>query len=154
MRQPPTEILDVRPVVPVEAVADLRTHVAQRKGRVRRGLTPLCVGGGHLVAPVVAAAEVVVEFGAEFGGDGLVLGEDAVLAVAVPAGERGGRDVFGDPVGVAGAAVEGGDEGGGGADVRDWAREAVLEEASRVYWWDETLCRVKGSCAGEIWTGW
>jgi len=81
------------------------------------------------VAPVVAAARVVGELGAEHGGDGGVFGKGAVLAVGAVGGERGGSDVFGDPEGVAGAPVEGGGEGGGRAEVGDGAGEAVFEEA-------------------------
>ena len=66
---------------------------------------------------VVAAAEVVGQLRAELGRDAAILGEDAVLAVAVVRGERGGRDVLGHPGGIAGASVEGGCEGGRGAEV-------------------------------------
>lgn len=130
--QAAAEVLKVRPVVAVEALADLRAHVAEVKGLVHGALRPLCVGGGHLVASVVAAAEVVLEQGAELLRHAGVLEEDAVLAVAAARGERLGRDVLDDPVRVARAAVVARDEGGAGRDVGDGAWEAVLEEAAWV----------------------
>lgn len=84
------------------------------------------------MAAVVAAAEVVLELRAEHFGDGDILDEDGVLAVGMVAGEGLGRDVLSDPVGVAGAAVEGGGQGGGGAKVVDGAGEAILEDAAGV----------------------
>lgn len=108
VREAPAKVLEVRPVVPVEAVADLRAHIAQGKGGVHGGLAPLCVGGGDLVAAVVAAAEVVFEFGAEGLRDRGVFDKGAVAAVGSAVGQGGWGDVFGDPVRVACAAVEGG----------------------------------------------
>lgn len=99
------KVLKVRPVVAVEAVADLGADVCQVEGVVHGLLGPFCVGGGHLVAAVVAAAEVVLEEGAELHGHRRVLEEDAVLAVAVAAGEGVGRDVLDDPVRVARSPV-------------------------------------------------
>lgn len=95
-REAAAEVFKVRPVVAVEALADLRAHVAEEEGLVHGGLGELCVGGGRLVAPVVAGAEVVFEQGAEERGEGLVFEEFAVAAVAVAGGEGGGGDVFGD----------------------------------------------------------
>ena len=43
--------------------------------------------------------------------------EERVSAVAIAEGERGGRDVFGDPVRVAGLAVERREVGWGGGQV-------------------------------------
>lgn len=82
MREAATKVLEMRPVIPIKAVADLRTHVAQRERGVHGFLAPFGVGGGDLVAPVVAGAEVVFELAAEHGRDGLVFGEDGVFAVA------------------------------------------------------------------------
>ncbi len=127
--QAPAEIFQVRPVIPIEAVPNLGTHVAQQKGLVQGRLAPSGVGGGDLVAAVVAAAEVVGELRAEFGGDGGVFDEDAVFSVCVVGREGGWCDVFGHPGGVAGAPVEGGGSGEGGVQVVDWAWETVLEEA-------------------------
>lgn len=84
------------------------------------------------MASIVARAGIVCEFCAVWDRDAGVLGEVGMFAVAVGEGERGGRDVLGYPVGVAGAAVEGGDEGGGVAQVGSWAGEAVGEEARGV----------------------
>lgn len=84
------------------------------------------------MASVVARAEVVVQFGAEGGGDVGVFDEDGVAPVAVADGEGGGRDVLGDPVRVAGASVEGGYGGEVGMEIGDGAGEAVLEEAGGV----------------------
>lgn len=107
------------------------------------------------MAAVVAAAEVVFELGAEHVGDGDVLDEDGVLAVGMVVCEGLGRDVLGDPVGVAGAAVEGGGEGGGGAEVVYGAGEAVLEDAAGV-----DLCEIStawvcgsGGRTRAPWTG-
>ena len=66
------------------------------------------------MAPVVAGPEVVVEFGAEFGGDAGVFDEDGVFSVGVVNIQGCRRDVFSDPVRVAGAAVEGGGRAQGG----------------------------------------
>lgn len=77
---------------------------------------------------VIAAAEVVLELCAEHFGDGDVFDEDAVFAVGVAMREGLGCDVFGDPCWVARAAVVGGCEGGGGAEVVYGAGEAVLED--------------------------
>ncbi|PNY23647.1 hypothetical protein TCAP_06417 [Tolypocladium capitatum] len=99
------KVLKVRPVIAVEALADLGAHVGEVKGLIHGFLGPFGVGGGDLVAAVVAAAEVVLELAAELGGHGVVLDEGAVLAVAVADGERGGRDVLDDPLRVARAPV-------------------------------------------------
>lgn len=61
------------------------------------------------MSAVVAAAEVVFELRAEFLRDAVVFGEDGVPAVTFAFEEGGGRDVFGDPLGVAACAVEAGD---------------------------------------------
>ena len=81
---------------------------------------------------IIAGPEIVVEFGAEFGRDGGVFDEDGVFTVAVGIGEGGGGDVFGDPVGIAGAAIEGGRGAEGGVEVVGGAGKTVLEEAVRV----------------------
>ena len=132
IRKTAAKVLEMRPVVAVEAVTHLRAHVAQQKGLVHGLLAPLGVGGRHLVAAVVAGAEVVVQFGAEGRGDAAVFHEHRLAAVAVTEGQRRRRDVLGYPVRVAGAAVEGGDGGEGGAQVGGGAGEAVLEEAGGV----------------------
>lgn len=53
------------------------------------------------MAPIVPAAEVVLEMGAELVGHGGVFDKDRVFAVAVALGEGGRGDVLDDPVGVA-----------------------------------------------------
>ncbi len=126
------KVLKVRPVVAVEALADLGTHVGEVKGLVHGRLGPLGVGGGHLVAAVVAAAVVVLEAGAELGRHGGVLDKCAVLAVGVAARQRGRRDVLDDPVRVARPPVVRRDEGAARGHVGDGAGEAVLEEARGV----------------------
>lgn len=130
--QTTAEVLKVRPVVAVEALANLRAHVAEVERLVHGGLRPLCVCGGHLVSSIIAAAEVVLEQGAELGGHAVVLEEQAVLAVTAARGQRLGCDVLDDPVGVARAAVVARDEGGAGRDVGDGAWEAIFEEAAWV----------------------
>lgn len=144
-REAAAEIFKVRPVVAVEALADLGAHVGQVKGLVHGLLGPLGVGGGDLVAPVVAAAVVVLEAGAELGRHGVVLEKGRVLAVGVAAGERGGRDVLDHPVRVARAAVVAGDEGGAAGDVGDGAWEAVFEETG----WVDGVVVVGWDAAGE-----
>lgn len=57
--QVPAELLEMRPVVTVEALSDLRAHVRQGESAVHGGLGPFGVGGGNLVATVVAGAEIV-----------------------------------------------------------------------------------------------
>ena len=138
----------MRPVIAIEPVADLWAHIAQQKRLVERVLAPFRVGGGDLVASVVARAEVVVQFGAKFGGDGGVFDEDGVFPVGVVGVEGGGGDVLGDPVGVAGAAVEGGGCAQGGVDVVDGAGKSVLEDAVRVDRRDD-LFEGGGPRAGE-----
>lgn len=60
------------------------------------------------MAPIIPAPKIIFELRAELLGDGYVLDEDAVFAVGVVGGERGGRDVLGDPGWVARAPVVGG----------------------------------------------
>lgn len=127
------EILEMRPVVAVEAVAHLRAHVAQQERLVQRVLAPSRVLGGHLVAPVVAGAEVVRQLGAEFRGYAFVFDEVRVFPVRVFGGQRCGRDVLGDPERVSRSSVEGGSCGEGGVEVGDGAREAILEEPVGVH---------------------
>lgn len=67
--QAAAEIFKVRPVVTVEAVANLRAHVCEKKGFVHSWLGPFGVCCGYLVPAVVSGTEVVTEFGAEFLGD-------------------------------------------------------------------------------------
>lgn len=130
--QAAAELLKVRPVVAVEAVADLRAHVGQGEGRVHGLLRPLGVRGGHLVAAVVARAEVVGQLGAEEGRDGCVLEEVAVLAVGVVQGEGVGRDVLGHPGRVAHAPVVGARQREAAQGVVHGAGEAILEDARGV----------------------
>ena len=84
------------------------------------------------MAAIVPAARVVGEFGAEDGRDGVVFVEDAEASGGVGEGEGGGSEVLGDPVRVAGEAVEGGEVGGGGECVGYGTREAVLQDAGGV----------------------
>lgn len=107
-REPPTEIFKMRPVVPVETVALLRTHVAKRERRVHGLLAPFCIRGRDLVPAVVATAEIVFEFCAKFLGDAAVFSEEGMSSVAVLHEQRGRCDVLGDPIGIARRAVEGG----------------------------------------------
>ena len=81
------------------------------------------------MSPVVAAAEVVFEFGLEFGRDQGVFEEIAVLAVTVADGQRLRSDVLCDPVRVARAPVVARDEGLARRQVGDGTGKAVLEEA-------------------------
>lgn len=126
------KVLKVRPVVAVETLANLGAHVAEVKRLIHGALRPLCVGSGHLVAAVVAAAVVVLEARAKLGGHAVVLDKVAVLAVAVAQRQRRGRDVLHHPVRVARAAVVAGYQRRAVGHVVDGTGEAVLKEARRV----------------------
>ena len=114
------------------------------------------------MAAIVAGAEIIGELCTERGGDGDVLNEDGVLAVGVGVREGVRGDVFGDPVRVFGAPVEGGDEGEGVAEVVDGAGKAVLGYAGwvdPVRWLEGGVrdcgagcgCGDLGGCTGEAW---
>jgi len=60
------------------------------------------------VPSIKARAEVVAKFCAEFGRYCLVFDKIGVLAVRIIGGQRGGRNVFGYPLGVARSAIKGG----------------------------------------------
>lgn len=75
VRESPTEIFKMRPVIPVEALADLRAHVGKKECLIHSILTPFGVGGGDLVSPIVARAKVIEEFSAELFGDAFVFHE-------------------------------------------------------------------------------
>lgn len=81
------------------------------------------------MATVVAGAGIVGEFGAERRWEGGVFVEEGVSAIAIAKGKRGGCDVLGDPVRIAGLAVKSGEVRGGGGEIGDRAWEAVLEDA-------------------------
>lgn len=78
---------------------------------------------------IKARAEVIGEFGAEFGRYCLILDKVGVLPVSIVGGKRGGSDMFGYPLGVARSAIEGGSGGQCWIEIGDRAWEAVLEEA-------------------------
>lgn len=86
MCEPAAKVFEMRPVVAVEAVADLWAHVAQRKRVIHGFLTPLGIGSRDLVPSVIAGAEVVLELCAEHFWDCNVFDEDAVLAVGIAVG--------------------------------------------------------------------
>ena len=123
------EVLEVRPVVPVEALTDLGTHVAQSEGGIHGLLAPFGIGGGDLVAAVVAGAKVVGQFGAEHGRERLVLVEGAVLAVAVPDGQRGRREMFGHPDRIPQTTIVRTPEGERLQYIGDGAGKAILSES-------------------------
>lgn len=83
---------------------------------------------------VVARATVVVKLGAENGRYRLIFNEVRMLAVGVVGRERSRCNVLSHPDGIAGAAVEDGGCGEGGAEVVGWTGEAVLKEAIGVDW--------------------
>lgn len=82
MSEAAAEVLEMGPVVAVEAVTDLWADVAKRKGRVHGRLRPLGVSGGDLMPAVVTAAQVVGQLGAEGRRDRGILDEDAVPPVS------------------------------------------------------------------------
>lgn len=129
MRKSAAKVLEMRPVVAVEAIAYLWAHVAQRKSIIHGLLTPLCVCRGHLVASVIAAAEVVLELCAEHLWDGDVFHKDTVFPVCIVVCERFRGDVFSYPLRVSRPSVVRRCERGGGAEVVDRTRKAILEEA-------------------------
>lgn len=57
--QPTTEILEVSPVISVEAISHLRAHVTQQKCLIHRFLTPFGIGRRDLVPPIIARPEIV-----------------------------------------------------------------------------------------------
>lgn len=130
--QSATKVLKVRPVITVEALADLGAHVGEVEGIVHGLLRPLAVGGGHLMAAIKPAAEVILEQGAELGRHGVVLDEVAVLAVAVLLGQRRGRDVLGHPMRVSQFSVVARHEARAAREVVYGAGEAILKEAGGV----------------------
>lgn len=144
LREVTAESLEVRPVIAVEALANLGAHVAQRKSVVHSLLRPFRVCSRNLVASVIAGAEVVCQLGAEHSRDVRILGECAVLAVGIVQCQGRGRDVFGDPGGVARATVEGAVQNEVGDLVGDWAWEAILHDSGGV---DGT----KGCFRGQCW---
>ena len=87
----------MRPVVPVEALAHLRAHICEEEGVIERLLAPFCVRRGYLVPAVVAGAEVVLEFSAEFLRYGRVFNKDGVPSVTIGDSEGFGGDVLCDP---------------------------------------------------------
>lgn len=95
--QAPTEVLEMCPVVPVEALADLRAHVGQEEGLVQCLLAPFGVRRGYLVAPVVAGAKIIFELRAELFRYRRVLDEDGVPPVSIRLREGLASDMFSDP---------------------------------------------------------
>lgn len=142
-RQIAAEVLKVRPVVAVETLPDLRAHVCQCERVVHGLLAPFRVRSWHLVAAIVAGAEVVLDLGPEHGRDGLVLEEVAVFPVAVLQREGLGRDVLCDPGRVACASVEGAREREAVERVGNGAWEAILEDSAGVNGasWSLNECR-------------
>lgn len=58
--KPTAKVLEMRPIVAIESISDLRAHVAQRKCIVHSFLAPLRIRSWHLVPAIVSAAEVVL----------------------------------------------------------------------------------------------
>ena len=125
--EPAAKILEMRPVIPIEAIADLRAHIGQQEGLVESLLAPFRVGGRHLVAAIVAGSRVVLQLGSELGGHAFVFDKVAVLAIGVVGREGCGGDVLGYPERVPGAAIERARRAEGWVEVIDWAGEAILE---------------------------
>jgi hypothetical protein len=123
------KVLKVSPVVSVESLADLRTHVAQSKRIIHGLLRPLSISSRNLMASVIATAEVVLELRAELFGYGVVLDKDGVFAVCIAVLERLGGDVLDNPRRVSGSAVVGRGQGRGGSQVGHRARESVLVQS-------------------------
>lgn len=150
------EILEMRPVVAVEAFAHLRTHVGQGEGGIHGILRPFGVCGGHLVAAVVTGAEVVGQLGAEDGWNGGILDEDAVFAICVLHGEGVGGDVFGHPGRIAGATVVGTRQGQRVQRIVHGSGKAILKEACRInrssrrdFLCERRCCRRRGELASS-----
>lgn len=109
--QAAAEVLEVCPVIAVEALADLWAHVGEVEGLVHSLLGPLAVRSRDLMAAIIAAAEVILQQSAELLRHGIVLEEGAVLAIAVPLGEARRRNMLSDPMGVSKSSVVARDEG-------------------------------------------
>lgn len=104
--QSPTEVLEMRPVVPVKTIADLGAHVREEKSLVHGILTPFRIGRRDLMPPIVSGAEVVVELSTEFLRDAFVLNEGRVGPVAIIGAKGGRRDMLSYPVWVSCSAIE------------------------------------------------
>lgn len=77
------EILEMSPIIPVESLADLWAHIAERERGVHCVLTPFSVCGRNLVTSIVARTEVVGQFTAKHGRDCGIFNKDTVFAVCV-----------------------------------------------------------------------
>ncbi|CAD6506561.1 BgTH12-07788 [Blumeria graminis f. sp. triticale] len=131
--QASAKVLEVGPIIAIEALADLRAHVAEVEGIVHGWLGPLGVGRRHLVTAVVARARVVTQLAAELLRHIFVLEKGTRLAIARRYGQRVGSQVFGDPEGISRASIVGRDESMAMRHVRHRAGEAILKETGRIY---------------------
>ena len=149
-REPAAKVLKMRPIIPVEAIADLWAHVGQQEGLVEGFLAPFRVGGWHLVAAIVAGARVVLQLGSELGRHAFVFDKVAVLAVGVVGREGGGGDVLGYPERVPCTAIECARCAESWVEVIDGAGEPILKEPIRVHGryqiLEATSIRREGSC--------
>lgn len=107
VRQSSTEVFKVRPIIPIEAIANLGAHVGEKKCLIHGILTPLGIGCRDLVSPVITRAKVIVQFGTELLGDAFIFDKGRVASIAV-VGEKGGRcNMFSYPVWIPCSTVEG-----------------------------------------------
>lgn len=132
MGEPTAEVLEMCPVVSVEALANLGAHVGQEKGLVHGFLAPFRISGRDLVTAVISGAEVVLQLASKLLWDSWIFHEDRVFPVPVRDCKRGGRDVLGHPRWVSQASVVGRDESRSSRKIGDGAREAILKEAAGI----------------------
>mmetsp|Transcript_21326 Transcript_21326/g.46601 ORF Transcript_21326/g.46601 Transcript_21326/m.46601 type:complete len:212 (-) Transcript_21326:91-726(-) len=104
LTQLPHKALKACPVVPVEALADLRADVDEAECLVHLLLAALVVGGRGHVAPVVARVAVIRELGTELSVYPIILVKHGVTPVRLPT-QLLLVEVLQNPLGVARAVV-------------------------------------------------
>ncbi len=104
--QSSTKVLQVRPVVPVEAVADLRAHIGEEKSLIQGVLAPFGVGSGDLMPAVIARAKIVMESSAELLRYSFVLYKTRMASIGIVGVDRGWCNVFGDPGRISRASIK------------------------------------------------
>ena len=132
--QVPAKFLEMCPVVSIETLADLGTHVTQHECGVHCVLRPLGICGWCLVASIVAAAEVVVELCTEHGWDCGIFVEHTVASGSIVLRQGLRCEMFGYPVGIARHAVVRGEVGRCDVCVGDERGEAIFENTRWIYW--------------------
>ncbi len=132
--QSPAEVLEMGPVIPVEALAHLGAHIGEEKSVVQSILTPFGIGSRDLVPAVIAGAEIIVKLGAELLRNCFILDEDRVTSISVVGVDRSGCDMFSYPGGILCSSVETRRRGKCRVKVAGRARKPILKDSCRVDW--------------------